>query len=640
MVLKMKKFKKEQFLAFSMIELMISLVTISVITAAATPIVTKKIAKKDISLSNGGLLMKCNHIDEKCTLCHSNKKCIMCSRTCASNQYADTATCKCKSCSSKYGSTCVACDDTQCLKCSAYHYIGTNTANPACKSCEAGYSCDTVNRTACPVGFYQDTAKQNTCKTCWESTPSIVGSYTSSAASTSCKTDCGNGKYVAKAGATGCSTCPAGSACPGGKIDTCPAGTYSAAGATSCTPCPDGKWSDGNASGCSPCPEGHYCINGVKTPCPAGEKAGAGATRCSRCGAKKWSDGGTNTCYNCPAGYKCTSDGVKSACGPGTYSNAAADACTNCSAGYYSNGSANTGCAACSPGQWSDAKASSCYTCPVNYACNGAGSKVSCTGSKYAFAGASKCTNCSSAVSLCTQCSVSGTTVNCSKCNEGYIVEGNVCVEETNCWWANSTTTVTLPSRAVGKTVYSYACGGGGASSTGGFTAATFTPSSTSLTVNIGGAGSGFNGGGVTYISNYAATAACGGGGNGGCRDSWAGKAGSAGGSISGGSCTGGAGGAAAGTKTKGGGCSHGGWCSGGAGTSCQPASKCESRGGYFAYEWEECASSWAGTGGNGSGANTTSFSNYLGTGYCTAGKTGRMLISLKSISSHSECRF
>ena len=72
--------------AFSLIELMISLITISCITAAFTPVVTKKLKNSNVTVALSEVTTKCDKFTDECSLCYSSK-CIACSRYCNDNQY-------------------------------------------------------------------------------------------------------------------------------------------------------------------------------------------------------------------------------------------------------------------------------------------------------------------------------------------------------------------------------------------------------------------------------------------------------------------------------------------------------------------------------------------------------------------------
>ena len=76
----------KKILAFSLIELMISLITISCITAAFAPIITKKMKNSNVSVALSEISTKCDKFTEECTLCYSSK-CVMCNRHCNEYQF-------------------------------------------------------------------------------------------------------------------------------------------------------------------------------------------------------------------------------------------------------------------------------------------------------------------------------------------------------------------------------------------------------------------------------------------------------------------------------------------------------------------------------------------------------------------------
>ncbi len=127
--------------AFSLIELLVSLITISVIVASFAPIITNKLKQDRISLSNASKLSSdCSMFSSgKCEICMKEKGaniCISCSLTCPTGQIADIKTCKCKTLtcpSGQYvsGSSCIYCS-------SSYENCETCT-NSSCSTCKSGY---------------------------------------------------------------------------------------------------------------------------------------------------------------------------------------------------------------------------------------------------------------------------------------------------------------------------------------------------------------------------------------------------------------------------------------------------------------------------------------------------------------------
>lgn len=84
--------------AFSLLELMFSIVAVSLVIAAATPIVSYNL-NGDIALSLQKLSSECDSIqpDKSCRLCLKNKNtCVVCDKTCSSPEKREDSTCTCK----------------------------------------------------------------------------------------------------------------------------------------------------------------------------------------------------------------------------------------------------------------------------------------------------------------------------------------------------------------------------------------------------------------------------------------------------------------------------------------------------------------------------------------------------------------
>ena len=208
----MKKF----FTGFSIIELLISLVTISCIVAAFAPAITKKLNKIDtaLALSSSGITTECkDKFSEYCSLCYKNK-CIICSLDCNENQYTNIETCLCEECSER-GEGCIKCAKTKCSVCNKGYYLN----NEECVPCPVGHKCETegiLTPTPCPAGTYQDEEKQIACKYC------TAGKWNEEVKEGERITDCDE-------------DCPAGYACKDGIKSQCPAGSYTPKGSGSCT---------------------------------------------------------------------------------------------------------------------------------------------------------------------------------------------------------------------------------------------------------------------------------------------------------------------------------------------------------------------------------------------------------------------
>ena len=196
--------------------------------------------------------------------------------------------------------------------------------------------------------------------------------------------ECSAGTYLL-ANSLECTTCPAGSYCPGGTyylneteiqgISACNGRTqYSTEGSSSCSTVTSGYYTTGcdssnnNCTGQSECTAGNYCVNGVSNACggsltsaagapaqtscyiscAAGQHLAANATACSTCPAGKYC-AGTRTCYfNASA-----AQGISGNCNAGTYSTGGATAatCTACPTGSYQNSTGKSVCIVCGNGK-------------------------------------------------------------------------------------------------------------------------------------------------------------------------------------------------------------------------------------------------------------------------------------------------
>ena len=150
---------------FSLVELLISLIVISCITAAFTPLITKKFSNS--VLGGGGsvsdITNECDEFSENCTLCTSNF-CIVCTGlSCAADEYKDTKTCSCKKCTDIYGADCTKCNDVKCLTCPSGQYLDNN--DETCKKCTDKFSdctsCDESQCLTCKDGYILDNPYSN-----------------------------------------------------------------------------------------------------------------------------------------------------------------------------------------------------------------------------------------------------------------------------------------------------------------------------------------------------------------------------------------------------------------------------------------------------------------------------------------------
>ena len=147
-------------LGFSLVELSISFIVISILLAAFSPVISKKLAASSSPTSITKLSMDCKTVlpeaEGYCTMCYeSPKRCILCSRTCAEGEYKDTANCVCLSCQDQYGdSHCTKCDESGCKLCDNGYFFGSDKK---CTACPKGSYCyqndnESVKKT-CSAGY-------------------------------------------------------------------------------------------------------------------------------------------------------------------------------------------------------------------------------------------------------------------------------------------------------------------------------------------------------------------------------------------------------------------------------------------------------------------------------------------------------
>jgi hypothetical protein len=256
--------------------------------------------------------------------------------------------------------------------------------------CPPGTFC-TLNTNAitlCPAGTFSSVSGATSCTNCDAGYACPAGSTSGTPVAAMCPA----GKY-SLAGATSCSNCDAGYACPSGSTSStpvaaiCPAGKYSVSGATSCSDCDAGYVCPSGSTTASPvaaiCPVGKFSLSGATScsNCDAGYACLAGSTSSSpeavRCIAGKFSLSGATSCSDCDAGYACpsgstTASPVAAMCPAGTFSLSGATSCTNCDAGYAcpsGSTSATPAAARCPAGKYSGSGATSCRNCDGGYAC-------------------------------------------------------------------------------------------------------------------------------------------------------------------------------------------------------------------------------------------------------------------------------
>lgn len=299
--------------AFSLVELMISLITISLISAAFAPVITKKLKSSTVTVGAGEVKMECSAFGPNCSLCYEDK-CIVCYKSCADNEAVDIANCNCVACSDKHGASCLKCDIKNCSKCTDANYI----VNGACTSCEAGYYCDGTTKESCPQGYYCSGGIK---------TPCPAGTYndmTGKSTSSDCK-NCASNTYSTGSAATcanntasncsaksttsnTCTSCNAGYGYSSGTCNACSNGTYSAGGTATCA--------SNTATGCS----AKSTTSNKCTSCNAGYGYSSGT--CTACASGKYSTGGTMACTSVTSVSNCS-----------TYSTTS-NACSTCKTNY------------------------------------------------------------------------------------------------------------------------------------------------------------------------------------------------------------------------------------------------------------------------------------------------------------------
>ncbi len=336
--------------AFSLIELLISLITISVILASLAPMVTHKLKHGGISIAQGeSVTNTCTSFGANCQLC-TKKKCLLCLVTCPDGQYADKDTCSCKNCITNCGS---------CINAIS------------CNRCKAGYQKSGNSCSACGSGYYS--TEGGSCTKCPKGTRANSGS-----AATGCVNCDGSDQFQDEEGKTTCKTC-FGFVHNGHKsCSSCIPGSYW--NGSSCQSCAAGTYSSGiNSTSCSNCGAGTY-------------QPSAGQTSCISCsGANQYQDStGQTTCKTCGANSvpnsshtACTSTCQTTAnCGANQYLKDSCT-CTDCPSGQSPN-STKTGCtvnvADCSAdGKYYIAATNSCGDCAAGCKkCTGASSCTEC----------------------------------------------------------------------------------------------------------------------------------------------------------------------------------------------------------------------------------------------------------------------
>ena len=386
--------KKKFLMGFSLIEVLIALIIVSVLMAASVPILTKK--AQNIAVLGGSqseeIKAECSIFGSDCSLCYSSK-CIVCNKTCLETQFKDIENCNCKNCSNEDlgGAGCKKCNKTTCLECDSSKFL--NSSNK-CTSCPQNATCNGKEMT-CKSDYYR---KDDTCIKCTDS----FGS-----ACTACNKD-------------GCTSCSSGSYATGGSCVSC--STFD----TNCTSC--------SASGCDKCSSGYALKNqkceknvSCDVNCASGSCGSDGCTSCRSgyflyetnvCLNCNYFDSNCvhcnyNMCITCTKGYfssgkrceRCETSLLPSHCTDCS----GVSTCSNCEDGYYLT--SDKSCAPCSSKYGSQCSSCNFSTC---YDCNGL----------YYDSSQGKCTSCTC---NCATCSMYAS-CHCYSCKSGYKLVNNSCV--------------------------------------------------------------------------------------------------------------------------------------------------------------------------------------------------------------------
>ena len=314
----MKKIK-----AFSLIELMISLIVISCIIAAFIPVISKKLNSSNVSVtgnSTSDITTECSDkFSSSCKLC-TKSYCIQCElSSCAAGTYPESKSCTCKSCSNIF-SNCATCDNSKCTKCINNNYY---IDNGKCMDCPTGKLCDGINaydETICdnpPSGYFCD---GNVLKTC----TSKYSMYCTSCNATKCLS-CANLFYLS---GNDCKQCSAGCA-------KCTSSSY-------CTQCEAYRVLDTITHTCNiPCthyiPNCIYCYDATKCQNCIGGYYVDSSNKCSPCTniSNCLNCSSASTCTQCKQGYYLNSSNKCLACTVLNCATCAKDGtCESCNQGY------------------------------------------------------------------------------------------------------------------------------------------------------------------------------------------------------------------------------------------------------------------------------------------------------------------
>ena len=299
--------------AFSLIELLISLITISVIIASFAPVITQKLKYGKVAVTKGETITnKCDKFSPDCKLC-TKKQCLICTKTCLSNQYLDRDNCNCVSCPNN----CESCTELGCTRCKA----GYQKKDGACEACQSGYY----------------SSSGSVCQKCPKGSKANLNS-----AATAC-ISCTGGEYQDLEGQISCKNCPGFVSDNNRKCTSCIAGTKW--NGSTCENCPSGSFSNtANATNCTQCPKGSYQDETGKTSCKSCNginqyQNALGQTKCLECWHNSKPNANHSWCENicvenCPE-YQYYDGCLCHNCSQNCISCTDENNCNKCEEGYY-----------------------------------------------------------------------------------------------------------------------------------------------------------------------------------------------------------------------------------------------------------------------------------------------------------------
>ena len=402
----MKKYKNYLF-GFSLVELLISLIVISCITAAFTPIITKKFSSGVLGGDSvSDITIKCEQFGEHCNLC-TNNICLACSGlVCQGDEFIHDKSCSCKKCKDEYNTSCLKCDETKCTSCET----GKFPSGRNCLICNTKYpNCTTCDETKCTSCENNYKLVDGAC------VPDCTKLFTSSCTACdidNCTTCAGgydliNGRCVANCPTkfgSACATCSA-TACTG-----CISG-YKLSGSTcvpdcnalfgaNCTSC--------TASACTACKSGYGVVNGNCYKCT---NFNSQCTSCNNSG-----------CTGCSSGYELKSGNCAATCatrfGTGC-TNCSNTACTTCTSGYMVSGGKCVSCTVFHQKCKECTESSGCKTCATGY-----NRYYTNVGGGYGYAYSCKIDCATLYDPNCTYCNE----YSCLGCDYDYSLSGNSCL--------------------------------------------------------------------------------------------------------------------------------------------------------------------------------------------------------------------